>query len=174
MEAVNAVVVAINEIPTIEAVLHRQMLAGNDDDLPQELSIEGLRSVEDIAEDLRSATDALQQEIVAAISSYEKRKRTELVRPHWAPRHPADLDTAPSDLVGRTLADANLIKARWQEWLDTEMQRVRRSRHPRTGDSPYVMPAELSMPTIRSLPPTLGSGDLVVPTQPVVDLAVGE
>jgi hypothetical protein len=174
VEAVNAVVLDADECARVEGILHRQVVVGRVEDMPEGLPARSVRSVDDVVEALRAATDELRQEIVAAIASHDKRNRTRLVRPDWVCRQPGELGALPTDLARRTLAQANLVKARWQEWLDAEKQRLRRSRSPRTGESPYIMPAELSMLNARPLPPSLGVDDLVVPTPKVSDVAVDE
>lgn len=165
VDAVNAVVADVDDLPTITAVLHRQVVVGAGGAVPEELSGDHILSTDDVAAALDAATSDLQQEILAAISAHEDRKRTRLVRPDWVRRPPTELGAVPTDLVRSTLAHANLLKARWQEWLDTEKQRLRRSRNPRTGETPHIMPEELSMPAVRPLPPALDVGDLAVPTQ---------
>lgn len=175
VDAVNAVVVPVEDIPRIEAALHRQMVIAVDpEDLPDGLSGDRPRLVQDVIDVLDSATGDLQRDILDAIAAHEKAKRTTLVRPEWVRRQPTETVALAMDSAHPTLAHANLVKARWQEWLDTEKQRVRRSRSPRTGETPYIMPAELSMPAVRPLPAALGAGDMAVPTQQGTDVAVEE
>ncbi|MCH8611541.1 hypothetical protein [Arsenicicoccus dermatophilus] len=124
-----------------------------------------------LAERLREATHDLESRTVAAIDEYEERvKRRGLVRPVGArlevPLEPAARDST----AGATLTYAILVRARWQEWIEAERNRLRRICHPKTGATPYVMPPELSHPEFRAFPPQVYDGTVLVPSQTPVGI----
>lgn len=163
--AVNAVVVDAQDHRQIEKILHRQFV----------LSVEALESlggvkvdgvVINVGDRLTSATEDLRRQVDEAITEHEERQRSKLVRPDWLPVSPTVLEVPQgADLVTKTLTHANFLKARWQEWLNTEKHRVRRSRSPVTGETPYIMPSALSQLVVRALPIDLGAGHIVIPLQ---------
>lgn len=101
---------------------------------------------------LEERTTALHAEILSAIAAYKhKTRNANLAVPDAVPARtftPATTDT-PSE---RALASANYLRRVWRDWLEMERERVRRTTHPRTGDTPWMMPAELNEPDIRALP----------------------
>lgn len=98
------------------------------------------------------ATAALHADVLKAIAAYKRKTRNaNLAIPDMPPARAyvrATDDTPPS----RALATANHLRRLWRDWLEMERERLRRTTHPRTGETPWMMPEELNMPQVRALP----------------------
>lgn len=99
-------------------------------------------------------TAAHRQNIETAVADYAARtKNKNLVVPEFVRTRPT-LRVDPRDQAEfRALAVANYIAAVWSAWLATEEQRVRRAINPRTGNTPWIMPAALGSPELAEFPP---------------------
>lgn len=98
------------------------------------------------------ATAALHAHILTAIAAYKRKMRnTNLAIPDMPPARPyaPATDDTPT---GRALTTANHLRRLWRDWLEMERERLRRTTHPRTGETPWMMPEELNMPNVRALP----------------------
>lgn len=96
-----------------------------------------------------------QAAILAAIADYRRRTKSKsLVDPKFTSRPSRDLfvpsDDTPS---GRALALANFAKAIWTAWLQTDLERIKRTVQPKTGLTPWIMPAEASDQATSDFPP---------------------
>lgn len=99
-------------------------------------------------------TAAHQQVIENAVAEYAARtKNKNLVTPEFARRRPTLIVDPRDEPAFRALALANYIGAVWSPWLATDEQRVRRAINPRTGTTPWIMPAALGSPELAEFPP---------------------
>lgn len=98
-----------------------------------------------------TATGLRQQRIEEAIHAYAAKTGSKnLVVPLFpsVPEPPAG--AAEPQL--RALSTANYVAAVWCAWLLTEEQRLRRTREPKTGDTPWIMPEDLNAPIVETFP----------------------
>lgn len=114
-------------------------------------------------EDLLDESEAWQERIVAAVDAYAvrpdpktgrvPRSPRKLVRPTF-PARPKLQDFVPADdsSAQRALATANFIARAWAFWLHVEDERRRRTIGPK-GETPWMMPEELSSSAVAMLPP---------------------
>lgn len=105
--------------------------------------------------ELVNETATRQRAVEEAVTAYAARtKNKNLVVPDFpsAPKPPAG---KPAESHQRALAVATYVAAVWSGWLVTEEQRLRRTTDPRTGKSPWIMPAELADPELAEFPPAL-------------------
>lgn len=108
-------------------------------------------------EGLLSETERQQQRISEAIMAHGRKTHNKnLVQPSY-PKAPVpnEFELDAEDPICRTLGTANYLKSVWNSWIATEHQRVRRSTSPRTGETPWMMPADMSSTTIDELPVSL-------------------
>ncbi|MDP3970024.1 MAG: hypothetical protein Q8Q02_17300 [Nocardioides sp.] len=122
-------------------------------DLP-DLPIEGdPLTVADI-EDLVAETDRTQAAILDAIADYKRRTRSKnLVEPVFPmPPTPADFRPEANTPPARALATANYAGRAWTRWLQTDEERRRRTTHPRTGETPWMMPDAMNSPALEPFP----------------------
>jgi hypothetical protein len=102
-------------------------------------------------------TEARQQLIVEIVTDYAKRvKNSNLVIPEFGSARATLRIDARDEPQYRALAVANYVAAVWSVWLDTDEQRVRRTVHPRTGKSPWIMPEPLGSPDLEEFAPEFG------------------
>lgn len=90
-------------------------------------------------------TAARQDQICAAIAM----RSTNLVQPTFPTRPSMDdinISVELADQVKRTLITATYVARTWTAWLETEQQRLKRTVDPKTGATPWIMPANLSGP----------------------------
>lgn len=109
-------------------------------------------------DEIITAAAVRQRRIEEAISAYAaKTKSKNLVIPMFpsAPELPVAGGAEPQL---RALSTANYVSAVWRVWLLTEEQRVRRTREPKTGDTPWIMPADLNAPDIEPFPAAFTAG----------------
>ena len=52
----------------------------------------------------------------------------------------------------RALATANFLSRAWTRWLQTDEERRRRTAHPRTGETPWIMPEAMNTPALEPFP----------------------
>lgn len=115
-----------------------------------------LDTSEDI-EALVAATKEHQAAILDAIGAYKKRTRSMNLKEPEFPKTPVAqdftaIDDSPSQ---RTLSLANFAARAWTVWLKTDEERRRRTVHPSTGKSPWVMPEGLDSLRVEVLPNVL-------------------
>jgi hypothetical protein len=123
-------------------------------------------SVDDLS-DLVVETEALQTAVLEAIAQYKRRTRTTAMTDpifEAAPEANAFLGD-DSDAAARAFGTANYLQRLWAQWLRTDEERRKRTVQPRTGVTPWVMPAELNADTVADFPSRFA--DRVV-IQPVV------
>ena len=102
-------------------------------------------------------TAARQELIVEIVTEYAKRtKNSNLVIPEFGSARPTLKTDDRDEPQYRALAVANYIAAVWSAWLDTDEQRARRTAHPRTGKSPWIMPEPLGSPELVEFAPEFG------------------
>jgi hypothetical protein len=92
------------------------------------------------------------------VSDYRQKSRSKLVEPTF-PAIPlfADLP-APAEKPGAAaLVLASYLARAWTAWLKSDLERQRRTVQPKTGNTPWIMPAELNEPAIVALPPGFAS-----------------
>jgi len=110
-------------------------------------------TVSDLGE-LVTETERAQFDITDAIKEYKRKTRSpSLVEPAFAARpgfEPRNYDRA--EVPVRALATADYVKRAWYAWLRTDEERRRRTTHPRSGGTPWMMPKALNSPTILDLP----------------------
>lgn len=157
VQHVNAVVIEADSDP--DAVEKVRSLTRRSAVLVTEgTSLEGLPivgaplTVKDI-DALLDEVDEWQVAILAAVAEYRRRKGSKLVDPEF-PLRPQALDgESPGTSWGRAFDLANYAVRAWSAWAATEAERVVRTVQPRTGVTPWIMPAELNAPSAASLPP---------------------
>ena len=102
-------------------------------------------------------TAARQELIVEIVTEYaERTKNSNLVIPEFGSARPTLKSDARDEPQYRALAVANYVAAVWSAWLDTDEQRSRRTAHPRTGKSPWIMPEPLGSPELTEFAPEFG------------------
>ena len=108
---------------------------------------------------LVAATEAHQQSILDAVSAYRRRTRSSSVKLPVFPPSPAAGDFPPSDdnPAQRALSAANYAARAWSGWLKADEERRRRSARPRTGETPWMMPAHLSDLEVTAIPAELAN-----------------
>jgi len=110
-------------------------------------------TVSDLGE-LVAETERAQFDIIEAIKEYKRRTRSaSLVEPAFAAGpvfDPRSYDEA--EVPVRALATADYVKRAWSAWLRTDEERRRRTTHPRSGETPWMMPDALNSPTIPDFP----------------------
>jgi len=103
-------------------------------------------------------TAARQEQIVQIVTEYaERTKNTNLVIPEFPATRPTLRTDDRDEPQYRALSVANYVKAVWSAWLDTDEQRSRRTAHPRTGKSPWIMPEPLGSPDLAEFAPEFGT-----------------
>ena len=134
--------------------------------LPEDFIVGDALRVADL-HDWIGETLALQEAVRQAIAAYKKRTRSaSMTDPVFVAPPEADVFITDNDSPkGRTFGTANFLQRVWSQWLRTDEERRRRTVQPRTGASPWVMPAELNADTVADFPSRLA--DRVV-VQPVV------
>ncbi|MCU1648299.1 MAG: hypothetical protein JWN03_8574 [Nocardia sp.] len=105
----------------------------------------------DTFDDLIRQTATHQDRICEAISDYNSRNHKDLVIPRFPPT-PVLAPPNEDEPQYRALAVADYAGEVWAAWLFTDEQRHRRTMAPKTGESPWIMPAELNSQTIAILP----------------------
>lgn len=123
-------------------------------------------AVDDI-EDLVRETEGYQQRIIEAVEAYARASRSKTLVPPVFESSPNRSDFIPSEdtATQRAFQSANFLNRVWSAWLNTDEQRRRRSIHPKTNDAPWIMPEEMSSPTLAMLPPDFAAR---VQPEPVV------
>jgi hypothetical protein len=133
----------------------------------ESLPLDGEAVTVDDLEDLIRETEDHQHRIAQAVRPYaQKTRSTSIVPPVFEPSskraHFVPMaDTAPY----RALVTANFLNRAWTSWLDTDEQRRRRAVHPKTNETPWMMPEDMGSPTLATLPPTFAAR--VTPQPPV-------
>ena len=89
-----------------------------------------------------------QEAITDAIIDYKRRTRSKnLVEPVFPPSPtPDDFRPEADTPQARALATANFLSRAWSRWLQTDEERRRRTAHPRTGKTPWIMPEAMNSP----------------------------
>ncbi|WP_189114888.1 hypothetical protein [Pilimelia terevasa] len=99
-------------------------------------------------------TQEHQADILAAVNRYRKRVKSKIVDPSFpvvpAKRRASGAQDTPEQ---RALATANFLALAWAFWLATESERQRRTVHPTTGATPWMMPGDLNAAEIAEFPP---------------------
>jgi hypothetical protein len=111
-------------------------------------------SVQDI-DRLVEETIEQQARILAAVKDYAKKTRSKTVMPPEfapAPRR-ADFAVLQDTVTQRALQTANFLARAWVAWLATDEQRRRRAVNPRSEETTWIMPEEMSSPVIADFPP---------------------
>jgi hypothetical protein len=105
-------------------------------------------------EDLVTETESHQEATLAAIAEYKRRTRSASLKDPVFPVSPKAADHTPLDDVPsqRALAAADFLAKAWSVWLRTDDERRRRTARPKTGETPWIMPAELNSPDVAELP----------------------
>jgi hypothetical protein len=122
-----------------------------DKGMPMKGSLLGIQAVDEMVKE----TVAQQKRIVEAVDEYTSRtKNKSLVQPVFppAPRRKdfqPEVDTASQ----RAFQAANYLARAWTFWLSTDEQRRRRSIQPRTKETPWIMPDDMSSPDVAMFPP---------------------
>jgi hypothetical protein len=100
-----------------------------------------------------------QQRITEAVRAYKTRTRSKTLTEPTFPDAPAQADFAPHEESAsqRAFALANFARRIWSTWLDTDAERLKRTVQPKTGASPWVMPAEMNEQSIPDFPPTFAA-----------------
>lgn len=153
----NAVVLDMDTEPTAQEKLHWLtrgavilITEGSAlDDLPV---TEPTLTLPDIAH-LITETQSLHTRITKAVTAYAERTKSNLVMPntHQVPEPEVTSPSQPAPL--RTLFTANRMLHAWSAWLRMDDERRRRTVQPKTGITPWIMPAELNSPTVADFPP---------------------
>lgn len=110
-------------------------------------------TVSDIAA-LVDATEVRQHAILAAIEDYKRRSRSKtLAEPRFLPS-PSAGDFRPTEDTAsqRAFTTANFIGKAWSRWLATDEERRRRTAQPKTGLTPWIMPADLNSADLAAFP----------------------
>ncbi|WP_153809841.1 hypothetical protein [Nocardia sp. SYP-A9097] len=105
----------------------------------------------DAFDDLIKRTATHQDRICEAIGDYNSSNRKDLVIPGFPPT-PVLAPPEAEKPQFRALTVANYVAQTWAAWLFTDEQRHRRTRAPKTGETPWIMPMELNSQTISVLP----------------------
>ena len=115
-------------------------------------------TLEDLS-DLMAETKAHQARILEAIAAFKVRSRSKSVVVPTFPDDPSPSSCSPLDdtAVQRALALANYAASVWSVWLKTDEERRKRTVHPRTQVSPWMMPVDMSLPAIPEFPPSFSS-----------------
>lgn len=103
---------------------------------------------------LVARTEAHQQAIIAAVVDYKRRTRSSGLKDPTFPSSPTRADFAPSDNTPsqRAFMTANYLGRAWSAWLKTDEERRRRTVRPQTGETPWIMPAEMNAATVPDFP----------------------
>lgn len=106
---------------------------------------------------LVAATEAHQESILDAVSAYKRRTRSSSLKNPSFPKSPtaSDFDLVNNNPIQRALSTANYARRAWTVWLQSDEERRSRTIRPRTGETPWMMPEDLSSPGIASVPATL-------------------
>ena len=120
----------------------------------------------DLLTHFTDATRAHQEAIVAAIRAHAAtRKGQKLVEPTF-PASPEPPEAWPESPEQCALQLARWLGRAWTIWLVSDGERLCRTVQPRTGRSPWIMPAELNQPELLPLPPAMLDTLLVQPLTP--------
>lgn len=120
----------------------------------QGLPIEGEPLTVRDVEELVAETERTQAAVIDAIGDYKRRTRSKnLVEPVF-PVSPAPSDFRPDEdaAPARAFATANYVSRAWTLWLRTDEERRRRTTHPRTGETPWIMPDSMNTPSLEPFP----------------------
>jgi hypothetical protein len=110
-------------------------------------------SIADVAV-LLDQVEAQQARILEAITDYKRRTRSKaLIEPRF-PARPKREDFTPSEdtATQRAFTTANFVGMAWSTWLKTDDERRRRTQQPKTGKTPWIMPAELNSHVVPDFP----------------------
>lgn len=123
-------------------------------------------SVDDLTGFLMEVTD-LRAAVLDAIDHYKRRTRsTSMTVPIFEPAPDVSASLSDrDDATARAFGTANYMQRLWTQWLRTDEERRKRTVQPRTGATPWVMPAEMNSDVVSDFPPRFA--DRVV-VQPVV------
>lgn len=119
------------------------------------LPVDGeLLTVEDLT-DLIAETEEQQTLILEAVDAYASRTRNRsLVPPEFLPSPKREAFQPAEDTpTQRAFQTANYLAQAWTAWLTTDEQRRRRSIQPRTNETPWIMPVDMSSSEVAPLPP---------------------
>src|SRR5262245_48649589 len=103
---------------------------------------------------LLAEAEAQQVRILAAVDEFKQGTRSRnLVEPTF-PVSPNVEDFVPAEdtASSRALATANYLRRVWTVWLKTDEQRRRRTVQPKTGKTPWIMPAALNGSIVPDFP----------------------
>ncbi|MBC7275682.1 hypothetical protein [Nocardioides sp.] len=159
----NAVVIdAVNDPDTVEKVRSLTrccVVLTTDGSTLEGLPITGALTVGDI-DRMLDDVDEWQDRIRSALAAHRKKTRSRtLVDPEFSPRPVlADLEAANNTPPGRAFALASYAAAAWSNWLQTDLERRRRTVQPRTGKSPWIMPEDMSDQTSPVFPERFAAG----------------
>ena len=105
-------------------------------------------------EDLVSETESHQEAVLAAIADYKRRTGSFSLKDPVFPMSPKAANHLPSEDVPaqRALATASFLARAWTVWLRSDEERRRRTVRPKTGETPWIMPAELNSPDVATFP----------------------
>jgi len=118
------------------------------------LPVEGPPLTVSDVEFLVTEMERTQTAILDAITDYKRRTRSKnLVEPVF-PTSPTPDDFRPEADTpqARALATANYLSRAWSRWLQTDEERRRRTAHPRTGKTPWIMPEAMNSPDLVPFP----------------------
>lgn len=104
--------------------------------------------------DLLAEVVAWQVQIVAAVRDYSDRVSTTLVEPVFSPP-PLFANFVPDEDTStrRAFVLAECLRTIWKSWLRTEAERIKRTIQPRTGRTPWIMPADMNGQEMPDFPP---------------------
>jgi hypothetical protein len=121
----------------------------------ESLPIQGEVLTVDDVEDLVRETEEFQHRIIEAVHAHARRTRSESLTPPVFEPSPKRADFVPAEdtATQRAFQTANFLNRAWTTWLRTDEQRRRRTIRPKTNETPWMMPADMSSPTLASLPP---------------------
>jgi hypothetical protein len=118
------------------------------------LPVDGTPLTVSDVEDLVTATEALQDAIVQAITDFKRSTRSTSAKLPTFPGSPKAADFLPDEdtASGRAFATANFLAKAWSLWLATDEERRRRTVRPRTGETPWIMPPSMTSAQIALFP----------------------
>lgn len=108
---------------------------------------------------LVGATEAHQETILGAVADYKRRTRSSTLKDPAYPTRAESEDFVPTEDTpsARAFATANYVGRAWSAWLQTDDERRRRTARPKTGESPWIMPADLNDAEVAVFPPSFAA-----------------
>jgi hypothetical protein len=103
---------------------------------------------------LLDEVEAQQARIVEAIADYKRRTRSNaLIEPTFPVRPRLEEFTPLEDTASqRAFTTANLVCRAWSTWLKTDEERRRRTKQPKSGKTPWIMPDDMNSATVPDFP----------------------